>query len=82
MIKQKTIRFGSYWLKVYECCGELRISGGFNKFKDIPERETTNMLASSDNQLGKIVDLGIAMALISQRLIGDRRKKKRKLRRQ
>ncbi len=77
-MKQKTIRFGGYWLKVYKCCGELRINGGLNKFEDVPERETTNMLASSDSQLDKVADFGITVALMSEQLLSDRRKKKRR----
>lgn len=50
-MKSKMIRFGSYWLRVYKICGEIRIDGGLNKFEKNPQKQTTAMLFSSKSQI-------------------------------
>lgn len=75
-MKQKTIKFGSYWLKVYKYVGSLRIDGGLNKFKEHPKTHTTNMLVSSDSQLEKISELGRAITTMAEDLLLQRKKKK------
>ena len=75
-MKQKTIKFGSYWLKAYKYTGDLRIDGGLNKFKEHPKRQTTCMLASSDNQLEKISEIGRAITNMADDLLLQRKKKK------
>jgi len=76
-MKQKTIRFNSYWLKIYKHVGALRIDGGFNAFKKNPERQTTNMLASSDGQLRKISETGRILTEMAEDLLLQRKKKKK-----
>ncbi len=75
-MKQKTIKFGSYWLKVYKYTGDLRIDGGMNKFQEHPKTHTTNMLVSSDAQLEKISELGRAITAMADDLLLQRKKKK------
>ena len=75
-MKQKTIKFGSYWLKVYKYTGNLRIDGGLNKFREIPKRQDTNMLVSSDSQLEKISEFGRAITSMAEDLLLERKKKK------
>lgn len=75
-MKQKTIKFGSYWLTVYKYTGDLRIDGGMNKFKKYPKTHTTNMLISSDDQLEKISEIGRAITTMAEDLLLERKKKK------
>ena len=76
-MKQKTVRFGGYWLKVYKFTGDLRIVGGLSKFRETPKRQTTNMLGSSDSQLEKISEFGRAVTRIADDLLLQRQKRRK-----
>lgn len=76
-MKQKTIKFGSYWLKIYKYTGSLRIDGGLNKFQKYPKKQTTCMLASSDSQLEKMSEMGRAMTIMADDILLQRKKKKK-----
>ena len=76
-MKQRTIRFGSYWLKVYKYCDELMIEGGMVKFKKHAQTQTTNMLAGSDSQLEKISEMGRCMTAMADDLLLMRKKKRK-----
>ena len=75
-MKQKTIRFGCYWLKAYKYTGDLRIDGGMNKFQENPKTATTNMLVSSDSQLETMSEFGRAITRMADDLLLQRLKKK------
>lgn len=75
-MKQKTTKFGCYWMKISKICGELRIDAGLLRFKDHMKIQKLSMLAGSDAQLEKLSEMGRCMTAMADDLLLEHKKKR------
>ncbi len=70
-MKSKKVRIGMYWLRVYLICGEIRMEGGHNEFREYPEKRYLSLLAGSKSQINKLREFAKAILKVTDQQIKE-----------